>query len=132
MGEGVRPCLALARAAALAALAASLAACTIVRIGDGRGVRTTYYPGLAVIHITPGESLQVVEVESVGAAAVGNQLNLGWSHSQIALVPPGRCQLIVWQTTRERLAELRNLLGPGAELCDREGEGEGEGEGERR
>lgn len=110
------------RLAALAALAAGLGACTIVRVGDGRGVRTTYYPGLAVIQITRAESVQVVEVESLGVAGVGNQLNLGWSHSRIALVPPGRCQLIAWRVERQQVAALRDLLGPGTGICDREGE----------
>jgi len=112
------------RCAALAAIAVGLGGCTVVRIGDGRGVRTFYYPGLAVIRITHTESVQVLEVESVGAAAVGNQLNLGWSHSRIALVAPGRCQFIAWQMTREQLAELRDLLGARTEICDRDGEGE--------
>jgi hypothetical protein len=125
MGKAIQSCLILARGATLAGLAAALSACTIVRVGDGRGVRTTYFPGLAVIRITPGESVQVVEVESVGAAAVGNQASLGWSHSRIALVPPGRCQLIVWQMTRERLAELRGLFGARTEICGSDGEGEG-------
>lgn len=108
----------------LAAVALGLGGCTIVRVGDGRGVRTSYYPGLAVIHVTPTDSVQVVEVESVGATAVGNQLNLGWNHSRIALVPPGRCQFIAWEMTREQLAELRGLLGARTELCDRDGEGD--------
>lgn len=128
MGKAIQSCLILARGAALAMLVAVSSACTIVRVADGRGVRTTYYPGVAVIHVTPADSVQVVEVQSVGAAAVGNQLNLGWSHSRTALVPPGRCQLIAWEMTRERLGELRELLGPGAELCDRHGDGQGEGE----
>ncbi|MBC7831203.1 MAG: hypothetical protein H7Y62_04195 [Hyphomicrobium sp.] len=109
------------RPAALAALAAGLGACTIVRVSDGRGVRTSYYPGVAVIQITRPESVQVVEVESIGAAVVGNRANFGWSHSQIALVPPGRCQFIAWRTTRALTAELRALFGPGTEICDREG-----------
>ena len=99
----------------------SLGACTIVRIQGEGGVRTRYYPGVAVIQITPADSVQVVEVESVGAAAVGNQASLGWSHSRIALVPPGRCQFIAWQASREQAVELRSLFGPGTEICDREG-----------
>ena len=110
------------RLAALAALAAGLAGCTIVRVGDGAGVRSTYYPGVAVIQITRGDAVQVVEVESVGAAALGNQCTLGWSHSRIALVPQGRCQFIAWRTTPAQRTELRGLLGPGTEMCDREGE----------
>jgi hypothetical protein len=109
------------RPAAFAALAAGLGACTIVRVGDGRGVRTSYYPGVAVIQITRAESVQVVDVESIGAAVVGNRANLGWSHSQIALVPQGRCQFLAWRVGREQVAELRRLLGP-MEICDREGE----------
>ncbi len=118
----VRPGLTLsARLAALAAICASLCACTIVRVQSESGVRTTYYPGVAVIRITRADSVQVVEVESIGAAAVGNQANFGWSHSRIALVPPGRCQLIAWQIREEQVASLRSLLGPGTEICDREG-----------
>lgn len=107
--------------AALAALATGLGGCTIVRVGDGAGVRSTYYPGVAVIQITRADSVQVVEVESVGAGAVGSQFNLGWSHSRIALVPPGRCQFIAWHVTPAQRTELRGLFGAGTEICDREG-----------
>ena len=115
-----RPGIAL-RLAELVALAAGLGACTIVRVGDGGGVRTTYYPGMAVIHVTRGDAMQVVEAESVGAAVVGDRATLGWSHSRIALVPPERCQLIVWDATAAQLAELRRLFGERSEICNREG-----------
>lgn len=110
------------RLTTLAAFAVSLSACTIVRIGDGQGVRTSYYPGVAVIHVTRGDAVQVVEAESVGAALVGDRATLGWSHSQIALVPTERCQLIVWEANADQLAALRRLFGEGAEICNREGE----------
>ena len=106
------------------ALAATLSACTIVSVADGADVRTSYYPGLAVIRITPTDSVQVIEVESIGASAVGNSATLGWSHNRIAIVPPGRCQLILWRPRTAGLNELRSLLGPRTEICDMEGEGQ--------
>ena len=114
-----------ARSAALAAgLLTALSACTIVHVRSPDGVRTTYYPGVAVIRVTPGDSVQVVEVESLGASAVGESATLGWSHSQVALVPPGRCQLILWRPRTTELDELRGLLGQEAEICDLEGVGQ--------
>jgi hypothetical protein len=108
--------------AALAAMAAGLGGCTIVRVGQGAGVHSTYYPGVAVIRITHADAVQVVDVESIGAAVVGNAANFGWSHSRIALVPPGRCQFIAWRMTPEQRTDLRGLLGPRTELCDQKGE----------
>lgn len=107
----------------LLALTATLSACTIVNVRDGTGVRTSYYPGVAVIRITPTDSVQVVEVESLGASAVGNSATVGWSHNRVAIVPPGRCQLILWRPRTPELDELRGLLGPGTEICDLGGEG---------
>ena len=101
-----------------------LSACTIVQVGDGAGIRTSYYPGLAVIHVTPADSAQVVEVKSLGASSVANSATLGWSHSRIALVPPGRCQLILWRPRTPELTGLRGLLGPQGEVCELEGEGQ--------
>jgi hypothetical protein len=106
------------------AIAVTLSACTIVKVGNGAGVRTSYYPGVAVIRITPADSVQVVEVKSLGASAVGNSATLGWSHNRVAIVPPGRCQLILWRPRTLELDALRGLLGPGAEICDLEGEGQ--------
>jgi hypothetical protein len=103
-------------------LAATLGACTVVKVRDERGVRVSYYPGVAVVKITSTDQVQVVEAESVGAAAIGNQFSLGWSHSRIALVPPGRCQFIAWRLTSDQLAELRGLLGPSTEICSSGGE----------
>lgn len=116
------PLSALTRLAAFAALTVSLGACTVVHVQTDQGVRTRYYPGIAVIQIARGDSLQVVEVESLGATAMGSQLSLGWSHSQLALVPPGRCQFLVWRMEPEQVAALRSLLGRRTEICDREGE----------
>lgn len=110
------------RVAAIVAAAASLGACTIVRVQSESGIRTRYFPGVAVIQVTRADSLQLVEVESIGAAVIGNQANIGWSHSRIALVPQGRCQLIAWRVELEQVAALRNLYGPGTEICDQEGE----------
>jgi hypothetical protein len=104
-------------------LLASLSACTIVRVRSPDGVRTSYYPGMAVIRITPTDSVQVVEVESLGPTAVGNSATLGWIHSRVAIMPPGRCQLILWRPRTSDLDELRALLGPRTEICDGEGEG---------
>ena len=105
-------------------LAATLSACTIVNVRDSAGVRTSYYPGVAVIRVTPTDSTQVVEVKSLGASSLANSATLGWSHSRIALVPPGRCQLILWRPRTTELDELRGLLGPRTEICDLEGEGQ--------
>jgi hypothetical protein len=120
-GESGSIMLILARGATLAALVAVTSACTIVRVGDGRGAHITYYPGVAVIHVTPADSVQLVEVESVGAVAVGNQASLGWSHSWTALVPPGRCQFIAWRAATEQIETLHRLLGAGTEICSQEG-----------
>jgi hypothetical protein len=94
----------------------------VVKVRDDQGVKVSYYPGLAVIKVTAADRVQVVETESVGAAAVGNQFSLGWSHSRIALVPPGRCQFISWRLTPGQLAELSGLLGPSTEICTSGGE----------
>jgi hypothetical protein len=115
----VRPPLALF----VSAVAIALSACTMVRVGEGSAVRTRYYPGLAVIRITPTDSVQVVEARSLGVSSVGDATTLGWSHSRVALVPPGRCQLILWRAERGKIDELRGLIGPRTESCAREGEG---------
>ncbi len=103
-------------------LAATLSACTIVKVRDAAGVRTSYYPGIAVIRVTPRDSAQVVEVESLGFSAVGNSATLGWSHSRVALVPPGRCQLILWRPRATDFEQLGTLMGPSTEICDVKGE----------
>lgn len=103
-------------------LAAALSACTVVKVQDERGLRVSYYPGVAVIRITPTDQVQVVEAESIGAAAVGNQFSLGWSQSRIALVPPGRCHFIAWRVTPDQIGELRALLAPSNEICTIGGE----------
>jgi hypothetical protein len=104
------------------ALATTLSACTIVNIRDGSGVRTSYYPGVAVIRVTPADAVQVLEVESAGTSVVGNQFHLGWSHSRLALVPPGRCQFIEWEANAARLTALRRIFGERAEWCSEEGD----------
>lgn len=106
------------RRAAAPALALALGACTIVNVRDGDGVRTSYYPGVAVIRITAADSAQVVEVKSLGASSLANSATLGWNHGRIALVPPDRCQLILWRPRTTELDELRALLGPRTEICD--------------
>ncbi len=121
MGAALQPRSTLLCLAYLAAIAGGLGGCTVVNVHSETGVRTRYYPGVAVIQLTRAEAVQVVEVESIGATGIGNQLNLGWSHSRIALVPQGRCQLIAWRIERAQVAALRELLGPGTEICDREG-----------
>ena len=103
--------------------AIALGACTVVRVNEGSSVRTAYYPGVAVIRITPSDSVQLVEVESLGASAVGNSATLGWSHNRVAIVPPDRCQLILWRPRTPEPTELRSLLGPRTEVCDLKGEG---------
>jgi hypothetical protein len=106
----------------LVILALTLSACTVVKVRDDQGVKVSYYPGLAVIKVTAADRVQVIEAQSVGAAAVGNQFSLGWSHSRIALVPPDRCHFITWRLTSDQLAELRGLLGPSTEICSSGGE----------
>lgn len=113
----------IARVLLLPLLTGALGACTIVRVSGGQSVRSSYYPGVAVIRITSADSVQVVEVKSLGASAVGNSATLGWSHNRVAIVPPGRCQLILWRPRTPELTELRGLLGPQNEVCDLEGEG---------
>ena len=113
-----------ARAAFLGwSLLAALSGCTIVNVSNPDGVRTTYYPGLAVIRVTPTDSVQVIEVESLGASSVANNAALGWNHSRIALVPPGRCQLVLWRADEGEVDELRSLIGPRTEICDSRGPG---------
>ena len=104
------------------AAAAALGGCTIVRVGDGSAVRTTYYPGLTVVQVAPGSAMQVIDVQAIGPAIVGNQASFGWLSSRMALVPQGRCQLILWRAADPAVAELRNLFGPGTELCTQQGE----------
>ena len=106
----------------LACAVAALGACTTVRVSDASGVRTTYYPGLAVVRVAAAEAMQVVEVQALGPAIVGDQASLGWLHSQIALVPPDRCQLLLWRADAGVVAELRDRIGPGMELCNPGGE----------
>ncbi len=104
------------------AAAAALGACTIVRVSDGSAVRTTYYPGLAVVQVAPGSAMQVIDVQAIGPAIVGSQASFGWLSSQMALVPQGRCHLILWRTSERTMTGLRELIGPGTELCTPEGE----------
>jgi hypothetical protein len=106
-----------ARLLRLACAAAVLSGCTTVRVSDPSGVRTTYYPGVAVVRLAAAEAMQVVEVQALGPALVGNQASLGWLHSQIALVPPDRCQLLLWNADAAAVAELRERIGPVTELC---------------
>ncbi len=107
----------------LPVVAVALSACTVVRVSEGSSVRTTYYPGLAVVRVAPGEDARVVEVRSLGAAVIGNQLSLGWLQNRTALVPQGRCHLILWRPVRETADQLRALLGSRTELCTPAGEG---------
>ena len=100
--------------------AAALGACTILRVSDGSAVRTTYYPGVAVVQVAPGTSMQVVDVQAIGPAIVGNQASFGWLSSRMALVSSDRCQLILWRTTERAMSGLRELFGPGTELCTAE------------
>jgi hypothetical protein len=104
--------------------AIALGGCTVVRVNEGSSVRTRYYPGVAVIRVTPSDSVQLVEVESFGASTVGNATTLGWNHSRVAVVPTGRCQLILWRAGRKEIDEVRGLIGPRTEICDGEGEGQ--------
>lgn len=119
-----RPVEAAGRILFLACAAAALGACTTVRVSDASGVRTTYYPGLAVVRLAPTDAMQVVEVEALGPAMVGNQASLGWLRSQIALVPRNRCQLLLWRADAAAVTELRERIGPGTELCTPGGERE--------
>ncbi|MGQ0590341.1 MAG: hypothetical protein ACT4N8_12560 [Sphingosinicella sp.] len=115
------PLSALTRLAAFAALAVSLGACTVVHVQTDQGVRTRYYPGIAVIQIAQSDAVQIIEVESIGATALGSHASLGWSRSQFAWVPPDRCQFIAWQMRAGQAAALQELFGPETEICDREG-----------
>lgn len=116
-----------ARARSLAGLflpvvALALGACTVVRVSEGSSVRTKYYPGVAVVRVAPGSAAQLVDVRAIGPAIVGNQASLGWLDSQIALVPQGRCHLILWRPSRATVEEIRTLFGAGTELCTPAGE----------
>lgn len=107
---------------AVAAVGCLLGACTVVRVRDAEGVRVSYYPGVAVVQVRTADATRVVEVKSFGLAVVADQFTLGWLDSQTALIPPGRCQLIMLRAHPAAVAELRELLGPRTELCTQEGE----------
>ena len=101
---------------------AQLGACTMVRVSDASGVRTTYYPGVAVVRIAAGNAMQVADVRSLGLTVVSSEASLGWLRSRTALVPPDRCQLLLWHADAAAAAELGRRIGPRTELCTQEGE----------
>lgn len=119
--SGAGPAIRRLARIALIAAAGALGGCTIVRVRDADGVRTSYYPGLAIVRVQPTGAMQVIEVRALGATVAGDQASLGWLDSRIVLVPPDRCQLVVWRAERETTAELRRLIGPRTELCIQQG-----------
>jgi len=96
-----------------------LSACTVVHVGEGVNAQVKLYPGIAVVQIDKAKRTEIVSLRSFGLAVSNNQALLGYATSDLALVPPGECQIILWNARPGTADRLRSLF-PNTDTCGTE------------
>jgi hypothetical protein len=87
-----------------------LGGCTVIRVGEGSDVKVRYLPGIAVVTFDRRDRIEVAKVEGLGLSIARDTVSLGWASTQVALVPPGACSLILWKPSSEAAREVSGLL----------------------
>lgn len=103
-------------AALIAAAILLLPGCTVVKIGHGDAARVRYYPGIAIVQVKPGAGSEIISSRSLGISVNRSTLSLGWMSADMALVPPGECELLLWKPSAGATAAMGKLL-PDTKLC---------------
>jgi hypothetical protein len=101
----------------LAVIPILLGGCTIIRVGEGSTAHVLYYPGVAIVKLDPRGRNEIVSRRSLGLDISGSSLSLGWVSTDMALLPPHACELILWKPAEGTARALHDLL-PDTKICN--------------
>ena len=95
-----------------------LGACTRIVIQDpGDAVRVTDHFGFAAITFAEAEQPVLLDADGTGLITVSGQVVLGHHRINAAILPVEDCRIVVWLTSPEDAAALRQLIGDPGSIC---------------
>jgi hypothetical protein len=91
---------------------AGMSACTEITVVDGGHVETSYWPGLAIVHVLPqSDRPAVVHTVGFGVVAATSSVVLGWSKSTSVAVPDAEhCSIFFFIDNQTQLDTAKELL----------------------